>query len=132
MIQNGEDKVHYTTFEIEKILGIHKTTLAEWMRRGYVKPSFQKANGRGTKNLFDFTDLCRLWMFQGLVASAEVPRKSAAVMSNNPEAFEEVVVFNCGNFCELRVDLGFIKDRVLDCLEEAGITNKTQEDSYAG
>ncbi|ACL06918.1 hypothetical protein Dalk_5248 [Desulfatibacillum aliphaticivorans] len=57
----------YSTFDVARILGIDKTRLHEWLRRGFVIPSVQQAQGRGTKSVFDKSDLYRIRLFQELI-----------------------------------------------------------------
>ena len=57
----------YTTFEICKKMGIRKERFREWIDRGYIKPSIQKASGRGTKNLFSKNDLYTIALFNYLI-----------------------------------------------------------------
>jgi hypothetical protein len=64
-----EEGKNFTTFDIVKILDIGRNLLAQWLMRGYIKPSVQQAKGPGTKNLFNVHDLYRIRLFQQLVDS---------------------------------------------------------------
>lgn len=57
----------FTTFEIVKILGVERNLLAQWLMRGYITPSIQRARGVGTKNIFSRNDLYNIRLFQQLV-----------------------------------------------------------------
>jgi DNA-binding transcriptional MerR regulator len=57
----------FTTFEIEKKLGIPRNRLQQWLDRGVVTPSIKQARGLGTKNRFSRHDLYRLELFQRLM-----------------------------------------------------------------
>jgi len=57
----------FTTFEIEKRLGIQRNLLAQWLMRGYIVPSVSRATGLGTKNLFSRNDLYKISLFKMLV-----------------------------------------------------------------
>ena len=50
----------YTTQEIADIIGhsIHKTI--SYIKRGYIKPSIQDAQGHGTKRLWSYLDVVRM------------------------------------------------------------------------
>ena len=67
----------YTTFEVVKKMGIRQERLREWIDRGFIIPSIQKAQGRGTKNIFSRDDLYKLGLFQYLL-SISLSRKRAA------------------------------------------------------
>jgi DNA-binding transcriptional MerR regulator len=57
----------YTTFEIVKNLEVRQERLREWIDRGFITPSVQKAQGRGSKNLFSKNDLYKIRLFQYLL-----------------------------------------------------------------
>jgi hypothetical protein len=57
----------YTTFDIEKKLGIPRNRLQQWLDRAIITPSIEQARGHGTKNRFSRNDLYRLELFQRLV-----------------------------------------------------------------
>lgn len=59
----------FTTFEIAKMLQIERNLLAQWLMRGYISPSIQRAQGPGSKNLFSLQDLYKICLFQQLVDS---------------------------------------------------------------
>lgn len=56
----------YSTFKIAKKLRIPRSSLQQYIDRGFIKPSIQKADGRGTKNIFSLNDVYTLKLFQTL------------------------------------------------------------------
>jgi len=58
----------YSTFDIIGGMGIKIERLKDWLRRGYIQPSIQVAQGSGTKNLFNRNDLYQLGLFMFLIA----------------------------------------------------------------
>jgi hypothetical protein len=68
----------FTTFDIINNLGIDRGRLREWMNEGFVVPSVQKAEGVGTKALFDRVDIYALVVFKHLIEHHRVSRKEAA------------------------------------------------------
>ena len=60
-------QIAFTTFEICEKMKIRQERLREWIDRGFVKPSVQSAQGRGTKNLFSQTDLYLIETFRCLI-----------------------------------------------------------------
>ena len=72
----------WTTFQIEKELGIKRTRLQEWLVRGFIKPSIHKSTRIGDKNLFSPKDIFDLGRFIFLV-EAGVTRKLASKMIYN-------------------------------------------------
>jgi len=58
-------KDKFSTFDIEKALSIPYQRLREWVSRGYFK--IQPAEGRGTKAVFNRTDVLAVKFFQKLV-----------------------------------------------------------------
>jgi hypothetical protein len=65
-MKKGEE---FTTWDVFKSLGIHRECIREWLQRGFVKASAKKADGIGTKNLFNRWDLYMVALFQHLVLS---------------------------------------------------------------
>jgi hypothetical protein len=74
----------FTTFDIVKRLGIKRERLKDWIGRGFIRPSIQKAKGVGTKSLFDRMDLYFIKLFEFLVKaglSREVASKQAMTLN---------------------------------------------------
>lgn len=57
----------YTTGYIIETMGVTRECLKEWLMGGFIQPGIQKANGRGTKNLFNREDLYKIYLFKHLV-----------------------------------------------------------------
>ncbi len=60
-------KSEFSTFDICRIFGIKRHRLKDWMMRGYVTPSIQRATGQGTKSLFSRKDLHQIAVFMKLI-----------------------------------------------------------------
>jgi hypothetical protein len=60
-------KEPFTTFDLTRILGLKIDRQKDWLTRGYVEPSIQKATGQGTKNLFSIGDIYLIALFQHLI-----------------------------------------------------------------
>jgi hypothetical protein len=60
-------KRKFTTPEIEQALGIPRARLKEWIAKGHIVPSVQKASGRGTKHIFSIDDLCLISLYNDLL-----------------------------------------------------------------
>ena len=58
----------YTTFDIVEKLGIKRDRLNDWLTRGYITPSIQRASGQGTKNLFSRFDLYLIKVFEHMLS----------------------------------------------------------------
>jgi hypothetical protein len=65
-LDNDEFSKTFTTSNITK-LGIKRERLKDWMERGFIEPSIQKAEGQGTKNLFSIFDLYTIMLFNTLI-----------------------------------------------------------------
>ncbi len=57
----------FTTFQVSKGLGIKYGRLREWIDRGYVEPSIQKAAGAGTRSIFSLFDVYLVKLFDFLI-----------------------------------------------------------------
>ncbi len=53
--------------DITKALGVKRTTLQQWMERGFIEPSLQSGKGSGVRNIFSIGDLCRIAAFMKLL-----------------------------------------------------------------
>jgi len=80
-ILRGFGMESFTTFEIEKKLGIPRNRLQQWIDRGFVTPSIEQASGHGTKNRFSRNDLYRMELFKRL-AWYGLSRKEASEYSD--------------------------------------------------
>lgn len=74
-------KTEFTTFDIINSLGIPRGRLREWINEGFVVPSVQKAEGVGTKAIFDMVDIVGLVLFKHLIESHKIVRSEAASIS---------------------------------------------------
>lgn len=68
----------FSTLWISKNLDIQLERLRVWIDRGYVVPSVQKAEGKGTKSLFDRLDLYSIVLFRHLIEDSNFPREKAS------------------------------------------------------
>jgi hypothetical protein len=66
VVKNDKFSNAFTTSNITNI-GIKRERLKDWMERGFVEPSIQKAEGQGTKNLFSIFDLYTIMLFKTLI-----------------------------------------------------------------
>jgi hypothetical protein len=87
----------FTTFEIVKILHIERNLLAQWLMKGYITPSIQRAKGVGSKNIFSRNDLYNIRLFQQLVNTG-IRRREA----------EMYIDINFRNIGEAETDLKYI------------------------
>ena len=79
----------FTTTDIKKIFGLKIDRQKDWLTRGYMAPSDQKAAGHGTKNLFSRVDLYRVGLF--LVLSKVTSRGRASELTrrmSGPRAWQ--------------------------------------------
>jgi DNA-binding transcriptional MerR regulator len=83
----------FTTFQISKALGIKYGRLREWLDRGYIVPSIQKADRRGVRSLFSREDIYLIKLLSHLVDMG-FSREAAAQMypaNPNPALREEIL-----------------------------------------
>ena len=65
--------------DVEKITGVKRTRLQQWLERGYLKPSIQEAGGHGTRNIYSRKDLYLIASFKR-IAESGISRQMAADM----------------------------------------------------
>ena len=53
--------------DITRILGIKRPTLQQWIERGFVSPSIEKAGALGRRNVWNRADMFRLGEFHELI-----------------------------------------------------------------
>jgi hypothetical protein len=70
----------FTTFDIREKLGLKIDRLKDWMQRGYIEPSIQRADGIGTKNIFSLFDLYLIKLFHHLVSERGFSRENAGTV----------------------------------------------------
>lgn len=52
--------------DVVAITGVKQPTLQQWLRDSFIIPS-TKAEGTGSRNLFDFSNLCEILLFKKLI-----------------------------------------------------------------
>ncbi len=124
----------FTTFDIVKILGIERNLLAQWLMRGYISPSVQRAQGPGTKNLFSRNDLYNIRLFQQLVDTG-IRRDEAKMYIDinfehigRAEADKKYVIYT-RKLKKVGKDEGVITDMALSADQPIAILE--DDDSYA-
>ena len=50
--------------DVTRITGVSRPRMEQWMQLGYIKPSVNRASGRGTRNIFDRYDLYKIALFR--------------------------------------------------------------------
>lgn len=73
--------MEFTTFYISKLFGIPRSTIQLALDRGMIQPSIQRAEGRGTKNLFSKTDLFLLRIFHKLCETGLSQKEASEYLS---------------------------------------------------
>jgi len=59
-------KKTYFMQDVVAVTEIKQPTLQQWLRDGFIEAA-TKATGTGTRNLFDFSNLCEIILFQRLI-----------------------------------------------------------------
>jgi hypothetical protein len=68
----------YTLGDLERLTGATRSQLTAWTRSGLLQPSLQGAKGTGTRQLFNWSDLCTCFLLRSLY---ECGVKSVAMRS---------------------------------------------------
>ncbi len=74
--------------DIQRICGVKRLRLHQWMEEGFISPSIQRASGHGTRNVWSKSDLYRILLLKRLIENG-FHRKAAATILNSID-FEEV------------------------------------------
>lgn len=59
--------MQFSTFDIQKKLGINRNTIQQWLDSGFITPSIQRSIGQGTRNRFSLADLYQIELFRRLL-----------------------------------------------------------------
>lgn len=59
----------YLAADVEKITGIKRNRLEQWMKSGFISPSIQVAKGYGTRNVWSLNDLYEIELFKQVTES---------------------------------------------------------------
>ncbi len=77
--------------DIERITGVKRNRLQQWLERGFIAPSIQMASGHGTRNIWSRNDLYTIALFKKITESG-LSRKvvsdflSAGIIGGDTEA----------------------------------------------
>lgn len=74
--QKPLQKTQYTYADVFRFLGVKRVALQEWMALGYITPHF-KAQGQGTKHLYNKENLVEIKLFRHLVDTGHLRAQAA-------------------------------------------------------
>jgi hypothetical protein len=75
-------KQKFTIKDVIKALDIPRERFKEWIFRGYIEPSIQKAEGPGSKNLYSRFDLYAIRLFDYLLKKDFFRREASFIVNN--------------------------------------------------
>lgn len=61
--------MEFLAADIEKITGVKRNRLQQWLEREYITPSIQVASGHGTRNIWSRNDLYTIALFKKITES---------------------------------------------------------------
>jgi len=61
--------MEFLAADIEKITGVKRNRLQQWLEREYIAPSIQVASGHGTRNIWSHNDLYTIALFKKITES---------------------------------------------------------------
>lgn len=73
----------YFMKDVVKITGINQPKLQQWLRDGFIQASI-KGEGSGTRNQFDFSNLCEIKLFSILIENGISRLAAAKQISSMP------------------------------------------------
>lgn len=82
-------KTEYQLKEVLNALDIPRERFREWLLRGYIKPSIQKAQGTRIINKYSLRDVYGIALFKHLIEKGHFPRNEAAKFVT--EWFEQTI-----------------------------------------
>jgi hypothetical protein len=68
----------FTVKNIVESLEIPRERFNEWVFRGYIKATVKKADGLGTKNIYNRVDIYGVALFKHLIENVRLPREDAS------------------------------------------------------
>jgi DNA-binding transcriptional MerR regulator len=68
----------FTVYQIAEKLGIPRSNLQQYLEKGYIEPSIEKAKGKGTRNYFSLDDIYRIRIFLRLSQIGFSQREAAS------------------------------------------------------
>ncbi len=74
--------MRYSTFDLVKVLGVHRSSIQQWMNHGFIEPTVEQAAGRGSKSLFSDVDIYRIELFRNLF-QVGIPQREAASIAKD-------------------------------------------------
>ncbi|WP_321419359.1 MerR family transcriptional regulator [uncultured Desulfobacter sp.] len=83
------NKPDYTTPELIKVIGVTRARLQQWVERGYVGPSIQKASGQGVKNLYSINDLYKVAAFKHLIEFGFSRERAGSIIGKYSFSFSD-------------------------------------------
>jgi len=76
----------FTASEVEKITGVKRTRLQQWLEKNYIVPSVHVADGYGTRNIYSIGDVYRIEAFKRMVEGGLLREKAARLIKTMIDA----------------------------------------------
>lgn len=67
--------------DIEKITGINRPRLQQWLEKGFIAPSLQAASGPGTRNIYSIQDVYKIAGIKKIIEFGLTREKAAHLVS---------------------------------------------------
>ena len=61
--------MQFLAADVEKITGVKRQRLEQWLSRGFIAPSIQAASGHGSRNIWSRNDLYTIALFKKITES---------------------------------------------------------------
>lgn len=72
----------YTLGDLQRLTGATRSRLTLWTKSRLLRPSVQEADGTGTRQLFDWSDLCRCMLLVSLDQCGVKPSDMRLIVSS--------------------------------------------------
>ncbi len=93
--------------DITRLLGLKRTALQQWIDRGYVEPSIERAQGPGSRNVWSTEDVLKICVFQELLHAGFSREEAAHLLSAG------LFVLVSADNCDFSPRIGFLHGYIL-------------------
>jgi DNA-binding transcriptional MerR regulator len=115
----GSEKMEMqiTTFEIEKaLIGMKRANLQQWIEKGFIRPSIERACGVGTRNLFSEGDVFQIMLLLLMQESGVPLRQGRMILDEHIEEINGMLADK--KMAWLVMGINSMKERRIEVIEK--------------
>jgi len=106
----------FTASEVEKITGVKRTRLQQWLEKNYIVPSVHVADGYGTRNIYSIGDVYRIYLLKTIIKTGIKRALASDIVNCGLDHALSGFIFPIGKHVSISIDvedaIDFVDSRI--------------------